>query len=119
MSSWRWSQWEVLWLSAPIFLLMFFFLPETHPHTILLQRAARIRKASGNKKVMSQSEIDQRHLSFGSVFVTAMVKPMEICIKDPAVMFVNLYTALTYGIYYSFFEVRTETTLRTHPDSEC
>lgn len=30
---------------------------------------------------------------------------MEITIKDPAIAFVNLYTALVYGIYYSFFEV--------------
>lgn len=30
---------------------------------------------------------------------------MEISIKDPAVLFTNIYTALQYGIYYSYFEV--------------
>ena len=35
----------------------------------------------------------------------AVIKPVEIMIKDPAVMFTNVYTALIYGIYYSFFEV--------------
>ena len=34
-----------------------------------------------------------------------MIKPMEITFKDPAVLFTNVYTSLTYGIYYSFFEV--------------
>jgi DHA1 family multidrug resistance protein-like MFS transporter len=29
----------------------------------------------------------------------------RITIKDPAIAFVNLYSALIYGIYYSFFEV--------------
>jgi DHA1 family multidrug resistance protein-like MFS transporter len=29
---------------------------------------------------------------------------LEICVKDPALTFINLYSALTYGIYYSFFE---------------
>jgi len=35
----------------------------------------------------------------------ALIKPTEIMIKDPAVAFTNIYTSLTYGIYYSFFEV--------------
>lgn len=38
------------------------------------------------------------------IFVDAIIKPFEIMFKDPAVLFVNLYTALIYGIYYSFFE---------------
>src|SRR6266567_3907673 len=35
----------------------------------------------------------------------AIVKPIEITIKDPAIAFANVYTAIIYGIYYSFFEV--------------
>ena len=103
--NWRWSQWEVLWMAGPVFLAFFFFLPETHPSTILLHRARRLRKATGNPKLMSQSEIDQRSIKFSTTFMDAMIKPMEICLKDPAILFVNVYTALTYGIYYSFFEV--------------
>jgi DHA1 family multidrug resistance protein-like MFS transporter len=34
-----------------------------------------------------------------------LIKPIEITIKDPAIFFVNMYTALFYGIYYTFFEV--------------
>ncbi|KAF2110093.1 multidrug transporter [Lophiotrema nucula] len=103
--NWRWSQWEILWMSGPIFLLFFFFLPETHPSNILLKRAARLRKASGNEKIRSQTEIDRKGLTLTAVIIDAIIKPIEICIKDPAILFVNIYTALTYGIYYSFFEV--------------
>ncbi|KAF2271005.1 putative caffeine resistance protein 5 [Lojkania enalia] len=103
--NWRWSQWEILWMAAPVFLLFFFFLPETHPSNILLRRAARLRKTSGNPKIRSQTEIDRQGLKLRAVIVDAIVKPLEIMIKDPAIMFVNIYTALTYGIYYSFFEV--------------
>lgn len=54
---------------------------------------------------MSQSEIDQKHMKPSAILIDAIVKPMEITIKDPAIAFVNTYTAIIYGIYYSFFEV--------------
>ncbi|KAF4247572.1 hypothetical protein CNMCM8980_007210 [Aspergillus fumigatiaffinis] len=103
--NWRWSLWEILWMAGPVFLVMLFFLPETSADTILLNRAQRLRKLTGNSKLMSQSEIDQKKLTVSAVAVAALYRPVQIVILDPAVLFVNLYTSLIYGIYYSFFEV--------------
>ncbi|KAJ3457366.1 hypothetical protein MRS44_014507 [Fusarium solani] len=103
--SWRWSLYESIWASAPIFILMFLLLPETSGANILLRRAKRLRKLTGNERFMSQSEIDQRNMKVSSIALDALIKPMEITIKDPAVLFVQVYTAIIYGIYYSFFEV--------------
>ncbi|KAH7094278.1 multidrug transporter [Paraphoma chrysanthemicola] len=103
--NWRFSQWEILWMAGPVFILFLLFLPETQPTTILLQRAERLRKVTGNERIRSQTEVDNKGMTFGAMLLDAIVKPIEICIKDPAILFVNLYTALTYGIYYSFFEV--------------
>lgn len=102
---WRWSLWEILWLAAPIFLLMILTLPETSTPNILLRRAARLRALTGDSRLQAQSEIDQRGLKPSTVLLNALIKPLEITIKDPAIAFVNLYTSLVYGIYYSFFEV--------------
>ena len=102
---WRWSLLEVIWAASPIFLVMFVFLPETSTPNILLRRAQRLRKLTGNPRFMSQSEIDQRNLKPSTVLVDALIKPLEITLKDPAVLFVQVYTAIIYGIYYSFFEV--------------
>ncbi|KAJ5588996.1 hypothetical protein N7537_011674 [Penicillium hordei] len=102
---WRWSLYESIWASAPVLILMFMLLPETSSATILLRRAARLRKIHNNNRFMSQSEIDQRNMRVSAVAVDALIKPMEITIKDPAVLFVQIYTAIIYGIYYSFFEV--------------
>ncbi|KAH8821786.1 multidrug transporter [Xylogone sp. PMI_703] len=101
---WHWSLWIILWLSAPVFVAWFFFLPETSASNILLRRAMRLRKLTGNNNIRSQTEIDRQHLTFKDTFVEAIIKPVEIMIKDPAVLFTNVYTALIYGIYYSFFE---------------
>ncbi|KUJ17062.1 multidrug transporter [Mollisia scopiformis] len=102
---WRWSLWEILWAAGPIFLLMFLLLPETSTPNILLRRAARLRKLTGDNRILAQSEIDQKNMKPSKILIDAIVKPIEITIKDPAIAFVNVYTAIIYGIYYSFFEV--------------
>ncbi|MCJ1313618.1 hypothetical protein MMC25_007297 [Agyrium rufum] len=101
---WRWSFWEILWLTGPVCLSLVLFLPETSSPTILHQRAARLRKATGSMRFKSQSEIDHEHIKSRTVFLDAMMKPTEIAIRDPAIAFTNTYTSLIYGIYYSFFE---------------
>jgi MFS transporter, DHA1 family, multidrug resistance protein len=79
--------------------------PETSTPNILLRRAERLRKLTGNSKIRAQSEIDQAELTASGILFDALIKPIEITVKDPAVLFVNAYTALFYGIYYTFFEV--------------
>lgn len=92
-------------MAGPVFGIMFFFLPETSANNILLRRAKRLRKLTGNPKIHSQTEIDRKGIEFSSILADALIKPIEIMVKDPAVLFTNVYTSLIYGIYYSFFEV--------------
>jgi DHA1 family multidrug resistance protein-like MFS transporter len=103
--NWRWSLWEIVWMAAPVVVLLLLLMPETSTPNILLRRARRLRALTGNANLQSQSEIDQRHITASAILVDALIKPIEITIKDPAIFFVNAYTALFYGIYYTFFEV--------------
>ncbi|EON66619.1 hypothetical protein W97_05865 [Coniosporium apollinis CBS 100218] len=103
--NWRWSLWEILWLAGPVWVLLFLFLPETSTPTILLRRAQRLRKASGNNQLKSQSEIAQASLSVKDLAIETLWRPIQMMLLDPAVAFTALYTALVYGIFYSFFEV--------------
>jgi len=96
--------WEILWMSGPVFVLMFCALPETSTANILLRRARRLRALTGDSKLQSQSEIDQGHKSLSGVVTDTLVRPIQIFLLDPAVFFTNVYTSLIYGIYYSFFE---------------
>jgi len=83
---------------------MFLALPETSGPNLLLRRAQRLRKLTGNMNLRSQSEIDQKNIRLREVVVEALLRPIQISILDPAVLFTNVYTMLVYGIYYSFFE---------------
>ncbi|KAK3620813.1 hypothetical protein LTR56_020587 [Elasticomyces elasticus] len=99
--NWHWSLWEIAWMAAPMLIALLLLMPETSTSTILLRRARRLRQVTRESRLQSQSEIDQRQLSASGILVSALIKPIEITLKDPAVMFVNIYTALFYGIYYS------------------
>ena len=102
--NWHWSLWEMLWLSGPISLSMFLFLPETSSSNILLRRAQRLRKLTGDSRLKAQSEIDQANTKPGDVVYEALVRPAQLIFLDPAIGFTAGYVALCYGIYYSFFE---------------
>ncbi|KAI7190836.1 MFS general substrate transporter [Hortaea werneckii] len=122
VEGWRWAMWELLWLAGPIFLVMLLFLPETSAANILLRRAERLRKLTGDSRLMAQSEIDQANLRPKDVAFEALVRPMQLIVvsrdismeswggllmieqMDPAIGFTAGYVALCYGIYYSFFE---------------
>ncbi|KAJ5933711.1 hypothetical protein N7454_006040 [Penicillium verhagenii] len=101
---WRWALWEILWISGPVFCVMLIFFPETSADTILLRRAQRLRKVTGNPNIFSRSEISRGGQGVFSFMASSLVKPLEIMAKDPAILFTNIYTSLVYAIYYSFFE---------------
>jgi DHA1 family multidrug resistance protein-like MFS transporter len=102
--NWRWSMWEMLWLNGPIFLVLFFFLPETSSANILLRRAQRLRKITGDENLKSQSEIDQAKMTASDIAVEALWRPFQLILLDPSIAFTSVYTAIIYGIFYSFFE---------------
>lgn len=102
--NWRWSLWEMLWMNGPIFLSLFFLLPETSSANILLRRAQRLRKLTGDDRLKSQSEIDQAKTTARDVTIEALWRPFQLMLLDPSIAFTSVYTAIIYGIFYSFFE---------------
>lgn len=104
-TNWHWSMWEMLWMGGPALILLFTCLPETSASNLLLRRAVRLRKLTGDNRLKSQSEIEQAEMSVSDTAIFYLWKPWEITALDPAVLFTSVYTSLIYGIFYSFFEV--------------
>jgi len=105
VKGWRWSMWELLWLSALMFLPLFFFLPETSTPTLLYYKARRLQVNNPSEATNTDKRSVAGRSSRADIVKLALIKPFEITLKDPAIAFVNIYTSFTYGIYYSFFEV--------------
>jgi DHA1 family multidrug resistance protein-like MFS transporter len=102
---WRFSMWEILIASAPILVLLL-LLPETSSATILHRRARRLetRDKSGTRRYQTKADVLQGDTSLSVVVRESLLIPSKITLLDPAILFLNCYTSLTYGIFYSFFE---------------
>lgn len=55
---WTWTIWQLLWVSAFTFVLLFLCLPETFAPNILARRARRVRRITGNSQYMAESELE-------------------------------------------------------------
>ena len=81
-------------MTAPILIIFLFAYPETSADNILRRRAQRLRKLTGRDNIKAKSEIEQQKLNASEVFWDAIIKPIEIMVKDPAVTFTNVYVSL-------------------------
>jgi len=104
--SWRWTIWELMWLSAFTLVLLFFFFPETSASNILYRRARRLRKATGNPAIMSAPEIvaASESMSPGARAVDVLVRPFALNFQEPIVLALNVYIGLIYALLYMWFE---------------
>ena len=116
---WRFSAWEMLIASGPVYLLYLTTIPETSGLTLLHYRAKRIREQTGDNNIKSEAELKRKHLTVGSLVWDALLKPWEMNIKDPALLFTSFYFALLYAIYYTFFEVRKFRSVVTSVIKDC
>ena len=94
---WRWNIWELTWLCAVVLIVLFFLMPETNPSNILYRRAQRMRKATGDSTLKSQSEIDAAKVTVkGSLLVLG--RAFTLMVSEPVIFFVDMYSALLYGV---------------------
>jgi len=100
---WRWTIWTLTWLCAFVTLMLLFFLPETSAANILYKRAKRLRKATGNDQLRSQSEIDAAHHTMRDHLIV-LGRAFTLTFSEPIVFFMDLYTALLYGVVFLWFE---------------
>ena len=103
LSTWRWSLYETLILCGFTFGILFFFLPETNGEYILGKRAQRLRALTGNPDLKTKAELHAEKKNWVHLTVYHLTMPFKITFMDPSILFINLYTALTYGVYVSFY----------------
>lgn len=106
-ATWRWGMWEILLLSVPTFIVLFFFLPETNAEYILSQRAKRLRAKTANRNLKTEVESEQGERDWLKIVGYHLTMPFKITIMDPSIAFINLYTALMYSIYVSHIACRS------------
>ncbi|KAK8022747.1 MFS general substrate transporter [Apiospora rasikravindrae] len=100
---WRWTIWVFTWMCVLVLLTMFFLFPETSAANILYQRAKRLRKATGNDRLRSQSEVDASHHTPKDTLVM-LGRAFTLTFGEPVILLVDLYAGLLYGVLFLWFE---------------
>ncbi|EGV66782.1 hypothetical protein CANTEDRAFT_112221 [Yamadazyma tenuis ATCC 10573] len=102
--NWHWTFWLICMLSGIAFVILSWFLPETYEKTLLLRKAERLRKLTGNDKIVSEGEIENQGLTSRQLFIDTLWRPFEIMLFEPIVFSIDMYIALVYSIMYLWFE---------------
>ena len=103
-NGWRWTIWELLWLSGFTLVFLFFLLPETSSANILYRRTRRLRKLTGRENLKCQPEIESEGITTREIAMMILVRPFTLNFTEPMVFLLNLYIALIYGLLYVWFE---------------
>lgn len=96
--NWRWIFWTVSIADALVQILAFLFLPETYAPKILLVKARKLRKNTGNEKLRTEYERPDR--TFSQTLGAALSRPFIMLFTQPALQVTALYRAYLYGLMY-------------------
>ncbi|KAF2002849.1 benomyl/methotrexate resistance protein [Amniculicola lignicola CBS 123094] len=101
---WTWTIWELMWLSGFCFVFLFFFLPETSSTNILYRRTRRMRKITGDNRLICEPELMAQNMTGKDIALMVLIRPITLNFTEPMVFLLNLYIALVYGLLYIWFE---------------
>jgi DHA1 family multidrug resistance protein-like MFS transporter len=99
--NWRWSFILLAIIAGVVFCILFFLLPETMHSTILLRRAQRLRKLTGNPLLRAPCELgEESNLTVLNVLKENLVHAAQISV-EPAMLVISTYLGLVYGVLYT------------------
>lgn len=101
---WRWTFWYLCIVSGVALVLAIFFLPESYEKTLLYRKAKRLRRRTGNMKIVSEGELEDKNLALGQIIIETLWRPLEIALFEPVVFLIDIYLSLVYAIIYLWFE---------------
>lgn len=78
--------------------LAFAFLAETYPSTILLKRAKKLRKQTGNHELHTEREGPEH--SMKKILIKSLARPFIMFFTQPALQLMSLFRAYLYGLMY-------------------
>ncbi|KDQ11581.1 hypothetical protein BOTBODRAFT_35248 [Botryobasidium botryosum FD-172 SS1] len=99
---WRWLFWVLAIFAGVCFVMIVFTMPETYPPIILAQKAARMRKETGDDRYWAPIERVSIHWKVRVSNILA--RPFKVLFQEPMLIAVTLYMSFVYGCVYLLFE---------------
>jgi len=86
---------------AGLMLILVGLLPETYAPVILKRRAARLRKETGDKNIITEQE--KTKLTLREIVKTSLIRPITMVLTEPVLDLMCMYVVLIYAMLYAFF----------------
>ena len=99
----RWVFWVMTAFAGFCFLQIVFTLPETYEPVLLLEKAKRLRKETGDQNYYAPLEKGGR-VSFAERLNNVLRRPFAILIHEPMLIVITIYMSFVYGCLYLLFE---------------
>lgn len=99
---WRWTMWITAIMGALGLVLELLVLEETYPPVILVHKADRLRRATGDWSLHAKQE--EIELSLGRLWEENLSRPLRMLFAEPIVLSMSVYVAFVYGLLYLFLE---------------
>lgn len=98
--SWRWTYWCALIFAGVTFPFVL-FLPETYGPILLKKKAEKLRKKTGNLRIVAPIELGDQ--SWQEFFTVVLTRPLRMLLFEWIVLFSCLYLSVAYAIFYSTY----------------
>ncbi|KAJ5333717.1 uncharacterized protein N7506_007500 [Penicillium brevicompactum] len=100
---WRWTAWVTLILCAAVGLACTVTLRESSHNRILMNRAARLRRETGNQSLRAQAEMAS--LDPKILLRKYTTKPVRMFVREPILIVMTIYLTLVYGSLYLSYQL--------------
>ncbi|KAG7450645.1 MFS general substrate transporter [Guyanagaster necrorhizus] len=100
--SWRWVFWVLTIFAGICWILIIVAIPETYRPILLVKKAKKMRKETGDDRYYAPMEKDTKTLAQQVEHVLA--RPFKILFQEPMLMASTLYLSFVYGCLYLLFE---------------
>lgn len=97
---WRWTQYLPGIMAAAAFVIDVFFLSETYPPIVLVEKAAELRRRTRNWGIHAKQE--EIEIDFGELISKNFSRPMKLLATEPIVLLLSIYMSFIYGLLYLF-----------------
>lgn len=102
---WRWTAWIPAFMGYAAFVMNLFFLKESYPPVVLVDKASALRRRTKNWGIHAKQEeieVDLREL-----VVNNFSRPLRMLFNEPLILAVTIYLSFIYGLLYCFLTAYT------------
>jgi MFS family permease len=98
-ASWRWLYWALTMFAGLLTIVIFFTLRETYAPIILMKKAARLRKETGDERY--KAPIETKNIPFSERLTNILAKPWKVLFQEPMLLAITIYMSFVYGCLVS------------------